>query len=54
MAAALLSIPDGTWISDIAIDMADVMLSTAAELHRVLSDRAEHRVVAWGPVWKLG
>ena len=32
MVAALPPIPDGTWISDIAADMADVMLSTAAEL----------------------
>ena len=32
MVAALLPIPDGTYISDIAIDMAYVMLSTAAEL----------------------
>ena len=32
MVAALPPIPDGTCISDIAIDMADVMLSTAAEL----------------------
>ena len=30
MVAALLLIPDGTCISDIATDMADVMLSTAA------------------------
>ena len=30
--AALPPIPDGTYISDIATDMADVMLSTAAEL----------------------
>ena len=29
--AALPPIPDGTWISDIATDMANVMLSTAAE-----------------------
>ena len=27
-----LSIPDGTYISDIAINMADVIISTAAEL----------------------
>ena len=32
MVAALPSIPDGTYISDITTDMADVMLSTAAEL----------------------
>ena len=32
MVTALPPIPDGTCISDIATDMADVMLSTAAEL----------------------
>ena len=32
MVDALPPIPDGTCISDIATDMADVMLSTAAEL----------------------
>ena len=32
MVAALLLIADGTCISDIATDMAEVMLSTAAEL----------------------
>ena len=32
MVDALPSIPDGTYISDIATDMADVMLSTATEL----------------------
>ena len=32
MAAALLPIPDGNCISDIANDMADVMLPTAAKL----------------------
>ena len=32
MVDALPSIPDGTCISDIATDMTDVMLSTAAEL----------------------
>ena len=32
MVAALSPMPDGTCISDIATDMADVMLSTAAEL----------------------
>ena len=32
MVDALPPIPDGTCISDIAIDMADVMLSTTAEL----------------------
>ena len=32
MVVALPPIPDGIWISDIAADMVDVMLSTAAEL----------------------
>ena len=32
MVDALPSIPDGTCISDISADMADVMLSTAGEL----------------------
>ena len=32
MVAALPPIPDSTCISDIAPDMADVMLSTAAEM----------------------
>ena len=32
MVDALLPIPDGTCISDIATDMADVLLSTAADL----------------------
>ena len=32
MVDALPPIPDGTCISDIAIDMGDIMLSTAAEL----------------------
>ena len=32
MVDALLPIPNGTCIGDIATDMADVMLSTAAEL----------------------
>ena len=32
MVDALPPIPDGTWIGDIATDMADVMISTAAEL----------------------
>ena len=32
MVAALLPIPDGNCISDIANDIADVMLSTEAEL----------------------
>ena len=51
MIDALPPIPDGTCISDIATDMADVMLSTAAELGRALSAHAEHRVDARGPVW---
>ena len=32
MVVALPPIPDGTYISDIATDMADVILSTAADL----------------------
>ena len=50
---ALPPIPDGTCISDIATDMADVMLSTAADWYRALSAHAEHRVGARGLVWKL-
>ena len=53
MVDALPPIPDGTCIGDIATDMADVMLSTAAELVPRLSAHAEHRVGARGPVWKL-
>ena len=52
--AALPRIHDGTCSSDIAIDMADAMLPTAAELVRTaLSARVEHRVGARGPVWRL-
>ena len=55
MVDALPPIPDGTCISDIATDMADVMLSTAVRpnWYRALSAHAEHRVGARGPVWKL-
>ena len=54
MVDTLPPIPNGTCISDIATDMADAMLSTAAELApRSLSARAEHRVGARGPVWRL-
>ena len=55
MVAALPPIPDDTCTSNIATDMADVMLSTAAELvPRSKRPRgAQGRVGAWGPVWKL-
>ena len=53
MVAALPPIPDGTCISDVATDMADVMFSTAAELAPRLSARAEHRVGARVLVWRL-
>ena len=48
MVDALPPIPDGTCISDIATDMAEVMLSTAADLVP-----CSKRVGARGPVWKL-
>ena len=53
MVDALPPIPDGTCISDIATDMADVMFSTAAELVPRSKRPREHRVGARGPVWKL-
>ena len=53
MVAAQPSIPDGSRISGIDTDMADVMISTAAELVSALSARAEHRVGARDPVWRL-
>ena len=53
MVDALPPIPDGTCISDIATDMADVVLSLRPNRYRALSAHAEHRVVARGPVWKL-
>ena len=46
-------IPDNSCISDIAIDMADAMLPTAAELIPHSSARAEYRVGAWVLMWKL-
>ena len=49
--AALALIPDGTCISDIATNMADVMLSTPAEL--VPRSKCPRGVGARGPVWKL-
>ena len=51
MVAALPPIPDGTCNSDIANDMVNDMLSTAAEL----APRSErpHRVCARGPAWRL-
>ena len=45
MVGALPPIPDGTCISDIATDMADVMLSTAAEL--VPSSKRPHGAQGW-------
>ena len=53
MVDALPPIPDGTCISDIVTDMADVMLSTAAELAQRSKRPREHRVGAQGPVWRL-
>ena len=55
MVDALPPIPDGTCISDIATDMADVKLSTAVRpnWYRSLSAHAKHRVGPRGPVWKL-
>ena len=46
MVAKSPPIPDGTCISDIATDVADVMLSTTGNFYRALSARAEHRVGA--------
>ena len=54
MVDALPPIPDGTCIGDIATDMADVMLSTAADWYRALCAHAEHGIGARGQVWKLG
>ena len=51
--AALPSTPDNTCVRNIATEMADVMFSTAANWHRALSARAEHRAGAQGPVWRL-
>ena len=45
MVGALAPIPDGTCISDIATDMADVMLSTAAEL--VPHSKRPHGAQGW-------
>ena len=50
---ALPPIPDGTCISDIATDMADVMIPLRPNWYSALSAHAEHRVGARGPVWKL-
>ena len=44
---------DGTCISDIATDMADVMLSQRPNWYRALSAHDEHRICARGLVWKL-
>ena len=53
MVHALPPIPDGTCISDIATDMADVCFPLRPDWHRALSAHAENRVGAQGPVWKL-
>ena len=46
--------PNGTCISDIATDMADIMLSTAAEMVQCFfSAHAKHKVGARDQVWKL-
>ena len=59
MIEALPPIPDGTCISDIAIDMTDVMLSTPAELvprskraRRLQGSRAELGVEAENAAWQ--
>ena len=44
----------GTCISDIATDMADVMLSQRSNWYRALSAHDGHRIGARGLVWKLG
>ena len=53
MVDALPPIHDGTCISGIATDMADVMLSTATEL--VPRSKRPRGAQGWcaGPVWKL-
>ena len=54
MVDALPPIPDGTCISDIATDMADVMLPTAAELvQRSKRPRGAQGWCAGSSVWKL-
>ena len=53
MVDALPPTLDGTCISNIAIDMADVMLSQRPNSYRALSTHAEHRIGARGPAWKL-
>ena len=53
MVDALPEIPDDTCSSDIATDMADVMLPLRPNWYRALSARVEHRVGARGPVWRL-
>ena len=54
MIAALPPISDGTCISDIATDMADIMLSTAAEL--ALRSKRPHGGQGWcaGPGVEAG
>ena len=53
MVYALPPLPDGTCIGDIATDMADVMLSIAAELLPRSKRPRGAQVGARGPVWKL-
>ena len=53
MVDALPPTPDGTGIGDIAIDMADVMLSTATELVPRSKRPRRAQGGARGPVWKL-
>ena len=53
MVDALPPFPDGTCIGDIVTDMADVMLSTAAELVPRFKRPRGAQVGARDPVWKL-
>ena len=51
--AALPPIPNGTYIGDIAADMADVMFLSRQNWHRALSARAEHRAGVCNLVYRL-
>ena len=53
MVGALPPTFDDTCISDIATDMADVMLSQRPNWYRALRAHSEHRIGARGLVWKL-
>ena len=53
MVDALSPTLDGTCISDIATDMADVMLLQRPNWYRALSAHGEHRIGARGLVRKL-